>query len=203
MEHCVIFHVSIQMYNKCPCVLSVFVLIFGLDNNLNLGKSVYDSMYFTMSIVEMTNIEVASNDSANVCLYKESMSGRLRDYQITFKENETSLENVTNKTRDLFMKVVEDNGSVRLLGRLVAEIEFLQIIDDEEETRTYHISSYRTEEVGDPNDFFTRHMLKIAKRLDNFSRNGSNLLVKSVKHIHILITVMPQQNLQINWRNFE
>ena len=58
------------------------------------------------------------------------------------------------------------------------------------EERFYHFSSYQSEKVYDVNDFFERHMTKIASRFDSFNTNGSNLLIKNIAHIHVLLTLV-------------
>ena len=47
-----------------------------------------------------------------------------------------------------------------------------------------------SEKVYDVNEFFVRHMTKIASRLDSFNVNGSNLLLKNIAHVHVVLTLL-------------
>ena len=67
--------------------------------------------------------------------------------------------------------------------RLVAKVIFKHI--PTEELRTYHFGSYAAELVDEPEDFFQRHMMKIAQRMEDFNEHGSNLIIVNISHIHI------------------
>ena len=134
-------------------------------------------------------MSLASNTFGNVCFYKSSFHNRIFDYQIDFKNVEVDFSMLVNKTFDLFTKVMERYEGDRVLGRLVAKVNFLHMnADGREEERTYHFPSYKTHEVEDPLLFFKSNMMKIANRLETFNKDGSNLLLKNIEYIHILIT---------------
>ena len=137
----------------------------------------------------MNDMSFASNEFGNVCFYKSSFYNRVLDYQIDFKSAEVDFSSLVDKTFDLFMKVLERCKGNRVLGRLVAKVNFIHTnTDGREEERTYHFPSYKTQEIQDPLLFFKSHMLKIANRLETFNKEGSNLVLKNIEHIHILIT---------------
>ena len=134
-------------------------------------------------------MSLASNEFGNVCFYKSSFQNRILDYQIDFRNEEVDFSLLVDKTFDLFTKVMEQYKGSRILGRLVAKVNFLHMnADGKEEERTYHFPSYKTHEIEDPLLFFKNNMMKIANRLETFNKEGSHLLLKSIEHIHILIT---------------
>ena len=71
-------------------------------------------------------------------------------------------------------------------GRLVAKVNFIHFNreTDKNEERAFHFSSYQSENINNET-YFKRHMAKIASRLESFNANGSNVLIKSIEHIHI------------------
>ena len=74
----------------------------------------------------------------------------------------------------------------------MAKVNFLHVneVANEISDRSYYFPSFKTEViVGDALEFYTTHMLKIAKRLDYFHVNGSNLQIKNIESIHILLTL--------------
>lgn len=97
-----------------------------------------------------------------------------------------------DETIILFEKLVDNFPSVKLKARLVAKVNFLHFNNEKvmTEERSYHFPSYSSEEVVDPKEFFIRHMLKIGKYLDNFNERGSNLLLKNIEHVHVLLTLL-------------
>ena len=140
-----------------------------------------------LNITEIMSL--ASNDFGNVSLYKSSFHKRVLDYQIVFKNVEVDFSLLVNKTFDLFLEVLESNKGDRILARLVAKVNFIHVnTDGREEERSYHFSSDKTQEIGDPLPFFKSNMLKIANRLETFNKEGSHLVLKNIEHIHILIT---------------
>ena len=131
-----------------------------------------------------------SNDCASLNFYKQSSKGICQDYIISFNEEHTSFPEVLYITKDLFEQLIDKFSVYPLKARLVAKVCFIHVNNDtqESEERFYHFSSYQTENVYDPEEFYERHMLKIASRLDAFNQNGSSLLIKNIQHIHICIT---------------
>ena len=124
----------------------------------------------------------------------ESYKNKTQDFIISFLEEQTSIENVVQVTSDLFEQLINsyDDGC-RINARLVAKVSFLHFntLTEETEERFYHFPSYSFEYVFDTQEFYKRHMEKIASRLDSFNRNGSNLLIKNIKHIHICLNQQP------------
>lgn len=132
------------------------------------------------------------NDCAYLKFYKQCLKGIIQDYQISFYNEQKDLEFVMNETFTLFQQLVSTFPDVKLRARLVAKVNFFHMNNETHETeeRSYHFSSYSPEEVDDPFEFFTRHMLKIGNNLTNFNHRGSNLLLKNIQHIHILLTLV-------------
>ena len=131
------------------------------------------------------------NECASLNLYQESLRGRVQDFQIVFNEEQMDINQVTSMTLDLFQLLMNSFPDTdNFLVRLVARVNFHHInnVTNETTERSYHFSSARNERLGDVNDFFIRHMTNIARRLDSFNVNGSNLLIKNIAHIHILVT---------------
>ena len=86
---------------------------------------------------------------------------------------------------------MQDYEGRTVSGRLVAKVNFLQLNheNDEINLRTYHFSSYKSEEIVDAEKFFSEHLIKIGSRLDNFNCEGSNLLLKNISHIHVVLSL--------------
>ena len=128
------------------------------------------------------------NDCAYLKFHKQSFKGMIQDYQISFNEEQNDIEKIVPLTLSLFqqfVKSVEDKSPLR--ARLVAKVNFIHVNPktNEVEERAYHFTSYRMELVLDVEDFYQRHMEKIAERLHTFNQNGSNLLMKNIAHIHL------------------
>ena len=72
-----------------------------------------------------------------------SVRGYVRDYVISFKDNETSIEEVIDDSYDLFDKLMETFKDKMVKVRLIAKIEFATIKDGKEiDVRHYHFTSY-------------------------------------------------------------
>ena len=132
------------------------------------------------------------NNYAYVNPYKQSFKGKITDYTITFNENQTDIQQILYITRDLFEQLIQSFPNNDIYARLVAKVSFQHFnnFNNENEERFYHFASYSTEKVVQPNEFFDRHMTKIASRLDAFNENGSNLLLKGIPRIHILLSLL-------------
>lgn len=128
-----------------------------------------------------------SNDCGNLRFHRSSLKGKVTDYVITFHKTQMDILMLINDTYALFSALLEKYP--RACARLIAKVHFKHLgKDNEEEDRFYHFSSYRSEEVVDAKEFFTRHMLKISQRLDDFNVQGSNLVIHSISHIHIQLS---------------
>ena len=128
------------------------------------------------------------NDCAYLNFHKQSLKGVVQDYQISFNEEQSNIERIVPLTLDLFQQLVHSmQDKAPLHVRLIAKVNFIHLnnLTLKEDKRSYHFVSYKMERVDDVDDFYQRHMQKIASRLDSFNVNGSNLLIKNIPHIHI------------------
>ena len=127
------------------------------------------------------------NDCAVLNFHKESVKGRVKDYQVSFNDEQREIQRLIPLTLDLFRQLVDTFTEGRLHARLIAKVNFSHVnpLTDEVTERAYHFASYKSEKVSDVNEFYQRHMRRIAERLDSFNINGSNLLIKNIAHIHI------------------
>lgn len=139
-----------------------------------------------LSNVEDHNTSL-SNDCAFLKLYKRSQKGTVHDYCISFKSEQQDIAHVLSITKDLFLKLMSKQF---LKARLVAKVCFIHFnnITNETEERYYHFPSYQSEAVSNAEEFYQRHMEKIASRLDSFNKGGSSLVIKNIEHIHILLS---------------
>jgi hypothetical protein len=106
--------------------------------------------------------------------------------------DEFHFENIVQKTAKLLHQLIDSYDGKRLLGRLIAKVNFVHInpMTNEEEIRPYHFASYKSQKIDDVDEFYVSHMKKIASRLDTFTSNGSNLVIKNIEHIHIQLSVV-------------
>lgn len=128
------------------------------------------------------------NECSYLNFYKKSLKGVTEDYQISFNEDQHNIERIVPLTLDLFQQLLDSlQDKAPVHARLVAKVNFIHLnnVTQEEKERAYHFASYRSEHVDDVENFYRRHMKKIASRLDSFNVNGSNLLIKNIAHIHI------------------
>ena len=72
------------------------------------------------------------NDRCKLEFYKESVRGHVRDYIISFNDNETTIEEVIEDSYDLFKKLMETFKNKLVKVRLIAKIEFAAIRDGKE-----------------------------------------------------------------------
>ena len=138
----------------------------------------------------MPSTQIFENDVASLKIHRQSLRGKVVDFIFHFNEEQTDMEQVLRLTLDLFRQLIESYGDKILHARLVAKVRFIHLnnVTNEEEERFYHFSSYQSEKVFNTDDFFQRHMAKIISRLDSFNANGSNLLIKNIAHLHVLLT---------------
>ena len=131
-----------------------------------------------------------TNDYGKLCFHKQSLRGAVLDYVIHFNHQVNDLDIVVGETFQLFEQLHQTLNVYK--ARLIAECEYIRLNDDHEiiDRVTHHFASYQAETVFDAEDFYTRHMQKIASRMDTFNQNGSNLLLHAIKHIHIAITCL-------------
>ena len=132
-----------------------------------------------------------SNQFAHVCHHKTSVKGRVQDFIIKFNTLQRDIENIIPETFELIDKLFHSLEVRRICARLIAKVNFkhVNVISNEQTSRTYHFPSYQSEQIVDPLDFYVRHMTKIASRLDSFTENGSNLTIDCIECIFIQLTI--------------
>ena len=124
--------------------------------------------------------------------YKDSLRGKVKDYVISFNEPEQDIETMTEATFEVVQQMFLTFSDRRISARLIAKVDYFQLNNEHQTVneRSYHFPSYSSEEIVDVYDFFVRHMMKIASRMDSFNANGSNLLIKKIEHIHIQLSFL-------------
>ena len=132
-----------------------------------------------------------TNAHGNLCFHRQSLRGAVQDYIITFDNEEYDIQFMVSKTYDLFERLMDHFKDKCVKARLVSQVEYLRLNDAHEVVgqEDYHFASYSLEKVDDPKDFYERHMMKIASRMDSFHQNDSRLMLHRIKHIHIVIAV--------------
>ena len=130
------------------------------------------------------------NDNAFLNFHKASLKGAIQDYVIGFHNDECDMDQVISHSLDLFRQLIESFEGRRVFARLVAKVNFYHSNNEQEiiSERSYHFPSFSSEEVVNIDEFFVRHMLRIASRLTTFNCNGSNLLIKNIQHIHMQLS---------------
>ena len=126
-----------------------------------------------------------STKDLTLSLHKQCFGGAAQDYIIRFKEREMTIEDVidiSSNTVTELIQLCQRRGRI-LKGRLIARVVYTSMNHDE--SIIYYHPSYSMETIHDPNQFYTEHMLKIAQRMDNFHRNGSNLIIDRIDEIHL------------------
>ena len=133
------------------------------------------------------------NDFANISHHKTSLKGKVQDYIISFENQQLDVHEIISSTHIIFQELYQyftDKGKT-LSGRLIAQVNYISKNDNKEESLTkIHFPSYSSEHILNDKEFFERHMLKIASRMDSFHRNGSNLCLKNIPHIHVELNVL-------------
>ena len=146
-----------------------------------------------------TSFNITNSRDCRLYLNRHSLCGVVADYIIEFPQLETCLDDIVDKTYDLFYMLCEKYSDTRIKARLIAECEFLRektVVEENGSQKvydiieTYHFASYSAEWVEKMScmDFYERHMQKIATRMDEFNKKGSSLKLNRIKHIHIAIT---------------
>ena len=146
----------------------------------------------------MTMPTQSNNHQCRVELNRYSANGVVVDYQIVLAEDVTDVHEVVSKTEDLFEAICLFYVGHQWKARLIAQCEYARLNNEGEVTgkETYHHASYHTEwcSILGAAEFYARHMMKIASRIEAFLRNGSSLRFERFKHIHIAVTVVaPRQ----------
>ena len=129
-----------------------------------------------------------SNHCGTLSFHRQSLKGTVQDWKIEFNRNQLDIPTIVGDTNKLFLMLVESFSDKIVFARLVAKVDFNHFGKEEVEERSFHFASYSTEEVCDPSEFYERHMEKIAQRLVAFNHHGSNLVIKTISHIHIQLS---------------
>ena len=132
-----------------------------------------------------------SNQFAYVCHHKTSIKEKVKDYVIKFNTVQQDIESIIPETFELIEQLFHSLDAKKICARLIAKVNFIHFnsLTDEQSLRTYYFPSYKSEQIEDVEDFFVRHMTKIASRLDSFNQNGSNLVIENVECIFIQLTL--------------
>ena len=135
--------------------------------------------------------EPITNQFGSLSLHRRSTRGVIQDYIITFSEEESNIEGVIDKTYDLFENLMHHFKDSWVKVRLISQVNYIRLNEQHEEIgqEDYHFASYCAEEVDDVQEFYRKHMIKIASRMDSFHQNGSRLVLNRINHIHIAITI--------------
>ena len=109
---------------------------------------------------------------------------------IRFNRNQCDIENVIEISSDITKFLIHEfhQKDKTIKGRLVARVCYSRLSTDEEVT--YYHPSYRSEVIEDAENFFITHMMKIAQRMDDFNRNGSNLIINNISEIHLHVACL-------------
>lgn len=129
-----------------------------------------------------------SNNFGDLTFYKSSLKGTVQDFVVSFNDNFTDIESIIDETFELVKHLFDK--FIDFKARLIAKVNYFHLNEYQKiiSERSYHFPSYQSENVINAQDFFTRHMAKIASRMDAFHTNGSNLIIDKIEHIHIAIT---------------
>lgn len=130
-----------------------------------------------------------SNDRGTLHFHRRSLKGTIQDYVINFHKNETNIETVISDASSLFQELMNALSDRSVKARLVMKIQFSHFGKEEVENRYFHFASYSLEKVDHPEEFFKRHMGKIAQRLDAFNHHGSSLVIEAISDIHIQLCI--------------
>ena len=133
-----------------------------------------------------------SNQFAYVSFHKSSVKEKVRDYVIKFNTLQRNIENIIPKTIQLIEKLIYSFSAKRIFARLIAKVNFVHFnhLTNEQTCRSYYFPSYKTEKIEDIEDFYVRHLTKIASRLDSFNENGSNLIIENIESIFIQMMIV-------------
>ena len=127
-----------------------------------------------------------------LCHHKTSLNDVVQDFILKFNAKQSNIDDIVLETVDLIQQLIASFNGKRVKARLIAKVNFTHLnpVINDETNRYYHFPSYQAEKLEDVEDFVVRHMTKIARRIDAFNHEGSNLVIKNIEHIHIQLTVL-------------
>ena len=131
-----------------------------------------------------------SNDFAKLTEYKVSLRKRIVDYVIRFHSEQVDMQLVIKRSLEIVKQLIDkyQREDKTIKGRLVALVNYVHTVN--ETSVSYYHPSFQCEIIDDVDNFFYTHMLKIAERMENMNKHGSNLLIKYFQEIHLHITVL-------------
>ena len=133
-----------------------------------------------------------SNQFAHLSLHKTSLKEKVRDYALKFNSTQQNIEEIIPETISLIENFLQSFNVKQICGRLIAKVNFIHFnsTTNEQTQRSYYFPSYKAEIIENVEDFYVRHLTKIASRLDSFNVNGSNLIIENIECIYIQLTIM-------------
>ena len=136
-------------------------------------------------------MEAIASDCGILCFHKESLRGTCCDYKLSFYEKQLDPVDVIESVTVLLQHLFQTLQSKMIRGRLIAAVKYIHVNDVQEKLseRVYYFPSYTSEDIEDVEDFVSRHLCKIASRMDLFNKNGSNLLIHSIENIFFNVTI--------------
>ena len=128
------------------------------------------------------------NDHATLRHWKDSLKGAVNDYKICFEYNQYSVPDIIHTAAELCEELINAycKDGTRVKGTLVAKVHYIRCTTEEE--AVYYHTSAPCEEIINPLEFFERHMLRIANRIDTLNRHGSWLLIKHIEAIFVQLS---------------
>ena len=124
------------------------------------------------------------SDIGEIAFHRQSCRSKVRDYALTFREGCNNLCDRIEESYVLFSQLIQTFNQA-YKARLIAQVEFLKVNG---KSITFYFPSYPMEEVTDPHEFFTRHLIKITSDIDNFCHNGSNLILNAIVKVYITVS---------------
>ena len=133
-----------------------------------------------------------TNDFANLSLHRKSIRGTTQDYVIKFKSIKHDFLKIAVETSELIEQLLLSFGDSQVKGRLIAKVNFehFNLVKETTDERSYYFPSYGSENIVEIRDFFDRHLMKIASRLDSFTVDGSSLIIKNIDCIFVQLSVV-------------
>lgn len=136
-------------------------------------------------------MEPITSNSGILCFHKNSLRGKCCDYKLSFYEKQFDPVNVIEAVIVLLKHLFALLQGKTIRGRLIAAVKYIHVneIQDRQSERIYYFPSYNVEEINDVEDFVSRHLCKIASRMELFSKNGSNLLIQNIENIFFNVII--------------
>ena len=136
-------------------------------------------------------MKTITSNTGLLCFHKKSLRGKCCDYKLSLNEKHLDPLDVIETVTILLQSLFHTLRAKSVRGRLIAAVKYIHVNDMQEKLskRVYYFPSYNSEEIEDVEDFVSRHLCKIASRMDLFNKNGSNLLIHSIENIFFNVTI--------------